>query len=267
MVTKDEFLEFHNTFYNKRKEIEWPEKTIKLDEYEWLQNSTERKIFFANLIINEAVRTIGGEINSFYQDIKSCKAWSVINSSLTKEKKLYLTNIIALNDIKAMLLAPYEIKQRFIFFSTNALHLVRLKTDIYWGECCFPEEHGISMKTLDLFKNWKGPDIKNFKNKLCKIESAEIRKETKDYRRKLQHRIPIHIDIGISGILERVKLKDKVTYNICENKALNFEKIIASSLKQHEVMLETYDAMLHLFDELLEILPREAPIKTINRQE
>lgn len=252
MFLKDDYLALQDLFYEKRHEISLELPLIDISKGKWENNNNNNTEWIkACTIQHESIRIISGEINLFRENLRTCTAWNSIMNSLEQKERVDLLYLIARNDIKSMMLAPYEIKQRFAFYLSYLLHLTRLISDPGWEERCFPDdEYKISIKTINQFKKWQEIDLNLFLECLDNIDSKDFNQKVINYRRQFEHRIPSEIEVGVSQILKR-KCKDgKFCYVFGGTKPLRFSIALTESINQHGHIIRAYKSMLDILDEL-----------------
>ena len=94
--------------------------------------------------------------------------------------------------------------------------------------------------------------IKGQEESLEKINDADFKSNTSDFRNSFHHRIPPRIEFGITNIVRREKLEsDKARYDFGYTDPLSLGKIIPSLKNQLDTSLNCYTVFQQLVDELV----------------
>ncbi|MCF8038489.1 MAG: hypothetical protein K9K79_04160 [Desulfohalobiaceae bacterium] len=261
-IPKDRFLEIQSRYYDIRASVltHSEEGLIDLHGYSWPDNAAGGFEWLpVKLYVDSCLRVVGGEINWFLEQIIANTAWKDVHDELSEEEKIPAFFWIMHDSWVSMITKPYMLKQRFIFFVTHILHLTKKIIDPEWDETNLPPEHKIQRETLNKFPNNEFKMLPNFRCRLDSLDSEEFKTVSSNFRHRWQHRSPIHVEHGIASSICRSKKGSKTSYSLGGAKPLKMSTIIDACKQQHHSALETYQAMINLLDELLDIWKRERP--------
>jgi hypothetical protein len=152
------------------------------------------------------------DINDLLRTTVRLSVWSDIIEKYRAEDKLYLL-VEFVNPIAFFALnLPYAIQSRFIFSITHLCHQAnRFKLPDYKDD--LPNDPEIKKKTMEnRCSSWQGYSI--FKESLNKICDDEYNEKTQEYRHKFHHRLPVEIEVGVTGLMNRRKKGSSVSYGL-----------------------------------------------------
>lgn len=192
----------------------------------------------------------------FHHQIRSCRAWKTVFDNLSEDDKIDVFIWCIKNEFIPLLLAPYALKQRFLFFSSHVLHLTMKHISQGWGEENLKEF--IENDVLDKFDESNFGKLSALKSSLRLIDSDDYITATKNYRRRLQHRDPVNIEYGFSTFVSRSydKSTKNASYGLGGTPPLKMDTILTESEKQLGYMFSAYNALIDLYKEVEDIWGR-----------
>lgn len=189
--------------------------------------------------LEEHARELANSINEFRRYIVSLSVWEKVIDGLDQEEKhqilIWFISPIATIAINM----PYIIRSRFIYSISHLSHQAnRLKSNSWVDDLPIDEE--IYFKEADKYgKPWN--KYAATKLSIEKIANKSYAEGTKNFRNKYNHRYSPKIEIGITGLVERMVKEDgKVSYGFGQTDPLMLIDIIPLLRKQHEICFEAF---------------------------
>ncbi|MFC1734101.1 hypothetical protein ACFL6I_27675, partial [candidate division KSB1 bacterium] len=120
---------------------------------------------------------------------------------------------------------PYAIRSRFIFSVSHICHQANRVRLSKWKDD-LPNDKSINFKTMEKkCSSWTNYPV--FKAKLAKIADEKFNMGTLEFRHKFHHRIPVSIEIGLTGLISREKSENgKVSYGFGGTGPISIDKLV-----------------------------------------
>lgn len=267
MLEKAKYLEIHSKFYDYLLGTSFPpEGYIPYDAHgippgmakgpEWFLFASQAK---------ELVREILNSVNQFYSQIIRLGAWSEVLEEYDGQEKFNIVVEIIEPFASHIINSVYMIKGRIAFVTSSLFHHTFCLFDTEWKDTDFKESKFYFVQVygyLKKFKEYTGSSDTTYKLRSCldQIDDEAFREITREFRGRFQHMIPPNIEIGLSGLVNRIEGKNgKISYGIGGQKPLSLNEILPALHDQHEKCSEASKAFGELFQEMLDIWKRERP--------
>lgn len=158
-------------------------------------------------MFQEFSRDLANSVNQLVKYVHRLKAWSAVINGLDDASKLEVllefidpVAIVTLN-------LPYAIQSRFIFATAHLAHQANITKDGNAWKDDLPLDREITFKTAEKYAaQWKS--YETLRRTLKEISADDYKKATCDYRNKYNHRISPRIEIGLTGMDTRSKIKN-----------------------------------------------------------
>ena len=267
MLEKAEYLEIHSNFYDFLSEISYPpERYISYDDYDipsGLAKGPEWFLFASQA--KEFIREIFNSINQFYSQLIRLEAWSNVLEEYEGQKRFNIVVEIIEPFASYLINSVYMIKERIAFVTSSLLHHTSCLFDTEWkdadfkgGKFYFVQVYGFIKK----YKEYTGSADKADKLRCCldQVDDEAFRETTKEFRGRFHHMIPPNIEVGLSGMINRIEDKNgKISYGIGGQKPLCLKDILPQLNDQHEKCSEAFRAFWELLQEMLDVWQSERP--------
>lgn len=267
MLEKAEYLEIHSKFYDFRSETSYPlERYMSYNNYDippGLAKGPEWFLFASQT--KEFIREILNSVNQFYSLLIRLGAWSEVLNEYEGQKKFDILVEIIEPLASHIVNIVYAVKGRIAFVTSSLIHHTSSlfgtewkDTDFKAGKFYFVQVYGC----LKTFKEYIGSADKADKLRSCldQIDDEVFRETTKEFRGRFQHMIPPNIEVGLSGMINRIESQNgRVSYGIGGQKPLSLRDIMPQLNDQHEKCTEAVKAFWELLQEMLDIWQRERP--------
>ncbi len=267
MMEKIEYLEIHSKFYDLLSQTSYPiERYISYDKYdiptglakgpEWLLFTSQAKKF---------IREILNSINQFYSQIIRLGAWSEVLDQYEDQERFNIVVEIIEPFASHIINSVYMIKGRIAFVVSSLLHHTSCLFDTDWKDTNFKGSKFYFVQVygwLKKFKEYTGSAYKTDKlqSSLDQIDDETFRKITKEFRGRFQHMIPPNIEVGLSGMINRIEDKNgNISYGIGGQKPLSLKDILPHLNDQHEKCSEAFRDFWELLQEMLDVWQSERP--------
>ena len=267
MLEKVEYLEIHSKFYDYLLDTSYPpERYISYDNYnippglakgpEWFLFASQGKEF---------IREILNSINQFYSQLIRLGAWSDVLDEYEDQKKLDILVEIIEPLASHIVNTVYALKERIAFVTSSLIHHTSSlfgtewkDTDFKAGKFYFVQVYGCLKKLKEYTGSAdKADKLRSF---LDQIDDEVFRESTKEFRGRFQHMIPPNIEVGLSGMINRIEDRNgKISYGIGGQKPLCLKDILPQLNDQHEKCSEAFRAFWELLQEMLDVWQSERP--------
>lgn len=267
MLEKAEYLEIHSKFYDYLLETSYPlERYISYDDYDISTGLAKGPGWFLFAFQGkEFIREILNSVNQFYSQLMRLGAWSEVLEEYEGEKQINIAIEIIEPFASHIINSVYAIKGRIAFVTSSLLHHTFCLFNTKWkdtnfkvGKFYFVQVYGFLKK----FKKYTGSVDKSDKLRRCldQIDNEAFRETTKEFRGRFHHMIPPNIEVGQSGMINRIESKNgKISYGIGGQKPLSLRDIMPQLNDQHEKCTEAVKAFWELMQEMIDIWQRERP--------
>lgn len=259
-ISKDRYIEIQTLYFDQLSSVaSIPKDYIKLRDYAWPSDAAVGPQWLAAyLFVKDALRVIAGEINMFQQKILICDAWNLTYNKIDLDERNDIFFGIVNDHYVSLLLYPYAIRQRFLYFSSHILHISSFLIDPRWSESKLRDY--INNDILDKFSHLKLSTFSDFKLKVESIDNKDHQAATFNFRRKLQHKDPIHVEIGLSSLISRASNGQQASYGLGGVGPLPMTVALKECISQHQASLAAYTSLTVLLDEILNIWRKERPV-------
>ncbi|MBW1735045.1 MAG: hypothetical protein JRJ71_11785 [Deltaproteobacteria bacterium] len=267
MLEKAKYLEIHSKFYDYLLRTSFPpEGYLPYGTHEippGIANGPEWFIFASQA--KELVREILNSANQFYSQIIRLGAWAEV---LEEYEGLERFNIVAeiIEPFASHIInSVYMIKGRMAFVTSILLHHTFCLFEQEWKDTDFKGNKFYFVQVygqLKKYKEYTGSSDTSDKLHSCldQIDDEAFREATKEFRGRFQHMIPPNIEVGLSGLVNRMESKDgKVSYGIGGQKPLSLKDVLPHLTTQHDRCVEAFKVFWELMQEMLEIWKQERP--------
>jgi hypothetical protein len=267
MLEKADYLELHSKFYDKFSSIPLPvDRYLSYEVYSVpceIAQGPEWFIFFS--LSKDFVREILNSINQFMSYLIRLEAWSEVLEDYENENRFNI--IVEIIDPLACYIVNYvyAIKNRIAFVASSLLHQTFRLLDPEWHDSDFKEGRFLFPQLYGFLKKYKeyshlSNNADNLRVFFDQIDNEVFREKTKEFRGRYHHMVPPNIEIGLSGLINRIETKNgRISYGIGGQKPLSLKEILPALHDQHEKCSETFRVFWELFQEILVIWKRERP--------
>lgn len=196
---------------------------------------------FGNLHIEETLEFLIGEINTFFDDLRSIATWKEIIESYEDESQRYHLIVEFVEPLAYRALSsPQALKDRFIFIGTQiGIFLEKGRAG------AIPENHKIKREHLSQWvKNWDG--FSEFSAALEGLDGPDYRTNTNLFRNRLHHQIPISIEIGYTPLYEYKKEGRSFRLGLRKTEPIKLQVIITEATTQLREAHRCLDSFIEL---------------------
>ena len=246
------YIEAYIKYREKKKDTNFSAKPV---PYNWftLPGTVSQEWFVYCQTLKDLSRQLANDINRLWRNIAKLEAWSKVLSHYDDEEKKYLLAefieslaIVALN-------LPHAIRARFIFSLSHICHQANRIKAPNWADD-LPNDRSINFKTMEKkCAAWK--DYNDFKLRFSRIADDRFDKDTSEFRHRFHHRIPVSVELGLTGLISRQKNKNgQVGYAIGGTPPISLNKLVTILNDQYVKIVECFrDYQKLVNDQLNEI--------------
>lgn len=217
------------------------------DNWHALESTLPIEFMAYSQFLQEHASELANSINEFGRHIISLMAWEKVLAGLSQAEK---HNVIIdfVSPLATLALnMPYVIRSRFIYSIAHLSHQANQVKQNPWVDD-FPVDDDIYIGAADSFgKHWK--KYSKLKVALEKIANSSFRESTHNFRNKYNHRYSPRIEIGLTGLVNRIKNEDgTVSYGFGYTSPLMLKDINPLLFTQHSRCLaahEKYQALVN----------------------
>jgi hypothetical protein len=245
-MKRENYIDAYINYRDRIETTEWFSKPLSYNQIIAPTNVSGYQGFYRMMLMGHA-NQLPDDINDLLRTTVSLSVWADIIENYGTEDRLYLL-VEFVNPIAFFALnLPYAIKSRFIFSITHLCHQAnRFKISDYKDD--LTNDKNIKKSTMDdRCSCWEG--YSSFKESLNKICNEEYNQKTKEYRHKFHHRLPIEIEVGVTGLMSRMKNGNSVSYRLGGIQPLSINNLIPVLQNQFHAASECYSKYIGIINE------------------
>jgi hypothetical protein len=245
-MKKETYVEAYISYRDRFEKTEWFAEPLSYRQIVAPTNVTDDQGLY-RLMLRAHANQLPEDINDLLRTTVRLSVWADIIENYGLEDKLYLL-VEFVNPIAFFALnLPYAIQSRFIFSITHLCHQAnRFKFPGYKDD--LTNDENIKKSTMEhRCSCWEG--YSSFRDSLNKVCDEEFNKKTKQYRHKFHHRLPVEIEVGITGLMSRTKIANSVSYGLGGVQPLSIANLVPVLQNQFYAASECYSKYLGIINE------------------
>jgi len=192
-------------------------------------------------------------LNRFFYDIYQADCWVKATASLEQGDRMSVLYEFAEPLLELSISRPYSLRNQFVFAATHLLHQANRFVQPKWRDNLPPDKE-INFNVLcSLKSNWTR--FEAFKNSLSLLNDQAFKRQTRNYRHRMQHQFGSRLHVGLTTYFDRVQTKEGIVYTYKAIPPLELTSLIQALVDQHARALDVFDAYWKLLDEILSKWP------------
>lgn len=201
----EQYLELMTSGDSNLSESYLPYDLDELDSVQWCQ--------FGGMMVKDELRELINALNQWHSSLRKWDAWNVVLTSYCDEMDAWDIRMEFLEGIAhRCLYIPSSLRDTFTLLATNSMHQVCLASDPQYKDSLpsdppdLTKPHYLTRRKKERFLTQQIKSTPNgaaFLDALFKLDDADYRKQTSDYRNRTSHAIGPRMGIGITNTVMR----------------------------------------------------------------
>lgn len=182
-----------------------PYNLDELDSVRWRQ--------FGGMMVQDELRELINSLNQWHGSLRKWEAWNTVIAAYDDVTDAWDIRMEFLEGTAhRCLYQPSSVRDTFTLLATNSMHQVCLASDPQYKDRLpsdppdLTKPHHLTRRKKEKFLAQQiksAPNSKEFFDTLFKLDDAEYRKQTSDYRNRTSHAIGPRMGIGITNTVTR----------------------------------------------------------------
>lgn len=254
-ATDEKLVELYKRFQKARRLLPIIAPTAQYDDF-INRGKYQGECLAVALLSQEHILAIANSVNRFWDYVHRMAAWGEVFRSASEEEKFAAFFEFLSPIADQCLAAPYAIKQKMIKSVCQISHQSMRFTKSDFREDALGKDKDLNFKDAEKmasnFSAWP-----TLCGALSKLNDRTFEIDSDDYRARLNHGFPRHIEFGQPMTVERErKSSTETVYALKMLPPLRIDNLVPLLSSQYRAALDCYNSYLELIKEQHELWPK-----------